>query len=139
MNFLRMLQQFQLLLREAGAMSFIRHDINRKNKHSAFISYRGGASVYWFKDEYQPTEFPKPIKEGEIASCVIDKVMGIKLGVDYYAHFPYEEIENLNCAVIFYREAFAKEVARMWVTPKDRLLMYPKDWTVAKAPERKIK
>ena len=41
---------------------------------------------------------------------------------------PHAEIDKLKCAVIIFRGTLSDECARMWASPTDKLLSFPKDW-----------
>ena len=109
-------------------MSLIEHRNRRNNKHLVSISYKGGSDVFWFKEDYTPNQFPEPIKAGEFLINKLEAKLNLVYDKDFYADVPHAEIDKLKCAVIIFRGTLSDECARMWASPTDKLLSFPKDW-----------
>ena len=109
-------------------MSVIEHRNTSYNKHNVSISYKGGSDVFWFKENCTPNQFPEPIKGGELVINKLEEKLNLFYDKDFYTSIPHAEIDKLKCAVIIFRGSLKDECARMWASPTDKLLSFPKDW-----------
>ena len=137
-NFLEMLNQLQRGLLERGARSKVEHKISTRNYHSVYTSYKGGSFILWFKEDYYPNDFPKPINEGEYITKKIDEKFGFSrgVGVDYFKNIPHVELGNIKCGVAFFRGDLKDEFCRIWFNPKQMLISFPSCWVRASVANR---